>query len=113
MKEFNIGTREFIGVEVPEGANDFAIDGTDNRFGDALFYKAPFMGHEKIRRWKSLPPGNYKIIGLAGELRGRQVTGLLPEIDFMTCSIKELEGWMVELRKFNSLTGNTLIMEKL
>lgn len=106
MKQFEVNGQQYLAVEVPEGAKDFEIGEPDNRRGNGIFYKAPFMGHKDIGRWKALPAGNYEIVGVVKDLTNddmRNILGYSPSALF-------LADW-VELKFRNNLTDNTLILK--
>lgn len=82
MKEFKIGDRLFVGVEVPY-SGQFKIDGR------VVWY---VRGGAYIQSLVTLPPGDYKIIGLVKELTFEEMSDL---------NMQD-----------HPLTDNTLIIEK-
>lgn len=117
MKEFKIGDRVFVGTYVPEGWLPYGIGKKDN----SIIVERPEYKNSKYRYVSigELPPGTYKIMGLAKDLSLRQINDILglgwgaPHPDDHKNMETELASQWLDFVKDHSLTDNTLIIEKL
>ena len=75
--QVNTGKADLLFVKVPEDAHDFQIDHNKNIECDQLYYRAIFMNLPNIGTTRSLPPGKWKIIGLANEITEEQCEDLV------------------------------------
>lgn len=123
MKQFKQGDSEYIGIEVPEGASDFAISERNK-----IWYSTGVLVSSlKQYAFKKIPEGKYSIIGLATDLTEDQAQQLVdqPEIHPMT-DYKDFTDYVVSYGNpcsakkslFSRLTSlglpkNTLIIKKL
>jgi hypothetical protein len=107
MKQFNIGGREFVGVEVPEEIIilNCEIELPPLPFGDpeVHFFDGNMSVHSFI-----LPVGSYKIIGLVNDLNSNNIRAIMGTHPLLPYLAK----W-VEIKFRNHLTDNTLIIEKI
>lgn len=121
MKQFKQGDSEYIGIEVPEGASDFAISERNK-----IWYSTGVLVSSlKQYAFKKIPEGKYSIIGLATDLTEEQAKPLVDMIkdnngnhfydyyqDRYAFNISPLESLFSRLTSLG-LPKNTLIIKKL